>query len=306
MIAVAAILFLVVLGRAWARLPLAAGRTLAWLMLFGAIVGLERFYAESDPILRMGVLCGVLLAGLKAVVYVEWSSRGGRALSLGAYLAFGLGWFGMDPTPFAGARRTCDWRGDFRVGLTCVIVGTLLALVVRNLGWTAWVLPVFVPMSIGFHYGALRLLTAFWRSRGVPVRVLFRNPLVSSGLADFWSRRWNLAYSEMMVRVVKRPLQGVLGRGGSDFAVFLVSGLLHEVAITLPVGAGFGLPTLYFVLHGLVVRIKTVGWPAWLVTLWTLGWVAGPIGILFPRQFFEEVILRCLQVLPELNLSFTH
>ena len=302
-VTVAAILLLVALGRLWVRLPLPVGRTVAWLVLLVVLGSLGRMHAGADPILRMVVLCCGLLAGLKSVVYVEWSGRGRKTLSWWRYLGFGLAWFGMDPTPFAGTRRSCEWRADFKVGLACVVIGTVLALVVRNAGWTACVLPVFIPMSIGFHYGALRLLTAFWRARGFPVRVLFRNPLSSNSLADFWSRRWNLAYSEMMIRVVKRPLAGVVDSRGSDFAVFLVSGLLHEIAITVPVGAGYGLPTLYFVLHGLVVRIKTEGWPTWLSRPWTLGWVAAPVGVLFPKPFFDAVILRCLHVLPDLNLN---
>jgi alginate O-acetyltransferase complex protein AlgI len=170
------------------------------------------------------------------------------------------------------------------------------------MGWTALLL-VFIPMSLGFHYGALRVLTAGWRAAGTPVRVLFRNPLVTTGLGDFWGRRWNLGYSEMMVRVVKRPLEGLMSRSWADACVFLVSGLLHEVAITVPVGEGYGRPTLYFLLHGIAVKLEKPEWPLWGRRLWVAVWVIGPMGLLFPPAFHEEVILRCLLILPELTIE---
>lgn len=36
-------------------------------------------------------------------------------------------------------------------------------------------------------------------------------------------------------------------------AGFALSGLLHEMAISVPVRAGFGLPLLYFLMHGALV-----------------------------------------------------
>jgi hypothetical protein len=77
--------------------------------------------------------------------------------------------------------------------------------------------------------------------------------------------------------------------------VFLGSGLLHELAITLPVRSGFGLPTLYFALHGVLTlferkRGRPIGKiPALLA-------VVLPLGLLFPPAFQTEVIARCLEV----------
>jgi len=42
-------------------------------------------------------------------------------------------------------------------------------------------------------------------------------------------------------------------------AVFFVSGLLHELVISFPAGGGWGLPTLYFVLHGGLVWLERHG-----------------------------------------------
>jgi len=57
-------------------------------------------------------------------------------------------------------------------------------------------------MSLGFHFGALRVLKGGLRRAGFPVRTLFPNVLKAKGVGDFWSRRWNVGYSQMMQRLV--------------------------------------------------------------------------------------------------------
>jgi alginate O-acetyltransferase complex protein AlgI len=154
-------------------------------------------------------------------------------------------------------------------------------------------------MSAGFHFGILRLLTAFWRMQGFPVRVLFRNPLKMRGFRDFWSKRWNLAYSHMMARAVKKPLTPLLGENGSVFAVFVVSGLLHELAITVPVGAGYGWPTLFFLLHGVICFFEKRD----SVLMGVLCGVVLILGVpfLFGERFVEEIILPSRNVIEYFN-----
>lgn len=282
----------------WPRLSPRAGRMVAWGVMVVATGAAAT--APWHPIARMVMICCVLLAGMKGIVYVEWCAGGRRRLGFGRYFAFALLWFGMDPGAFARRVERLDWRRHFQVGLACVAGGTLAALAVRTLEWT-WIVAVFVPMSIGFHFGALQILTAGWRRGGFPVRTLFRNPLGSRSLADFWANRWNLGYAQMMARVVKRPLEPMIGARLAGMAVFLVSGLLHELAITVPVGAGYGLPTAYFGLQALAVRIEAAtpagGWRrAWAILL-----VVAPLPLLFPPGFQDEVILPCLRLLPDLG-----
>ena len=115
------------------------------------------------------------------------------------------------------------------------------------------------PASGGPEPGfALRL---FQRGRG---RVAGGGGL-SAAVPRRWPRRvwassgageWNLAFSEMTAVAVYRPLSAPLGRGTATLGAFLFSGVLHELAISLPVLAGFGLPSLYFALHGLLVLVK--------------------------------------------------
>jgi alginate O-acetyltransferase complex protein AlgI len=70
------------------------------------------------------------------------------------------------------------------------------------------------------------------------------------------------------------------------------------MAISVPVGAGFGLPLLYFIGQGVLVlaerRLREI-WPAlarrtWLAHVWTIGWLALPLPILFHPWFLAGVI----------------
>src|SRR5437763_446358 len=143
------------------------------------------------------------------------------------------------------------------------------------------------------HFGAFNILAGLWRLAGVDCRPLFRAPLVSRSLAEFWGRRWNLAFSEMTALGVYRPLAGVLGRGPATIGAFLCSGLLHELAISVPVKAGFGLPLGYFALHGTLVLLERRLEPArrgWLSHAWVLAWLALPLPALFHPWFLRGVV----------------
>lgn len=267
------------------RLPRPAGWTLALILIAVAHFSL----LGIDPISRMIGICTVLFAAMKGLVYAEW----GGELSWSRYLIFGICWFGMDPGSFAKKKTDLSWKNDLIVGIVLMIVGTVTAWIVWEIGWRQ-ILVMFVPMSLGFHFGALRILKGLHRRAGFPVRTLFPNILKTKGIGDFWSRRWNIGYSQMMQRLVGRPVEKRAGRSAGIMAIFVISGLLHEVAIVLPVQAGFGLPTAYFTAHGLVVLFeerldRSLGKiPALLA-------VALPLGILFPPAFQHEVIARCLQ-----------
>ena len=81
-------------------------------------------------------------------------------------------------------------------------------------------------------------------------------------------------------------------------ATFLFSGLVHELAISVPVRAGYGLPMTYFILQGLLVLFETTlhhaGFPInrrpWLGRLWVWFWIVAPLPILFHRPFLAGVV----------------
>ena len=108
-------------------------------------------------------------------------------------------------------------------------------------------------------------------------------------------------FSEMTAIAVYRPLAASVGRGPALLAGFALSGLLHEMAISVPVRAGFGLPLLYFLLHGILVLIEKAlaraghplrGWPG---RAWAFFWLVAPLSILFHQPFLAGVIWPFMQ-----------
>jgi len=175
-----------------------------------------------------------------------------------------------------------------------MLAGTLSAWLVWAMEWRQLIV-MFLPMSLGFHFGALRVLKGCLRATGFPVRTLFPNLLKTQGVGDFWSRRWNVGYSQMMQRLVGRPVEALAGVNTGTMAIFVASGLLHELAITLPVQSGFGLPTVYFTLHGFLTLLER-RWGRPIGKMPALLAVVLPLGLLFPPAFQNEVIARCLGV----------
>ena len=76
----------------------------------------------------------------------------------------------------------------------------------------------------------------------------------------------------------------------ATLSAFALSGLIHELVISLPADAGFGLPIGYFLLQGLaaLAQRKTAILRGWLFTMLV---VAGPAFWLFHPPFVRRVII---------------
>src|SRR4029077_16004410 len=81
-------------------------------------------------------------------------------------------------------------------------------------------------------------------------------PLRSASLGEFWGKRWNLGFRQLAHELFFHPLHRRLGADAAGFLVFAVSGLIHDLVISLPARGGYGLPTLYFLLQGARMTIE--------------------------------------------------
>ena len=305
-VALLAAVFVVVLiaGYTMGRyLSTGIARALAWSMLVFGTLGIERLVSSEPPGVRMVALITYALLGMKVIVVIEERARRMQPLSPGMWFGFAAAWFGMRPRLFASAEsHPLSGAGALlRRGTINAVTGSVLVVLAR-IAWTgthsrllATVL-LLPGLSLLVHFGLCNLLAGAWRWRGVACEALFRAPLRSQNLGEFWARRWNLAFSEMTTIAVYRPLADRIGRGPALMAGFAVSGLLHEMAISVPVRAGFGLPLLYFLLHGGLVLVERalarVGYPlsGWVGRAWAIFWVLAPLPILFHRPFLAGVI----------------
>jgi hypothetical protein len=291
--------------------PGPASRSAAWLLAVLSTAGVERIARGEPAGFRMLAVIGALLFGMKAVVSVESVAAGEPRLSPGRWLAFAALWPGMRPGLFStcGQPRLPGAGALIARGANRSLFGAAL-LALARLAWawsgsrllaTALALP---GISFVLHFGLLNLAAGAWRLFGVPAAPLFRAPLRSRSLREFWGRRWNLAFSEMTALGVYRPLKGVIGTAPATVVAFLFSGLLHEAAISLPVRAGFGQPLGYFALHGIAMlaeaRLAKAGRPidahAGLGRAWTIAWLVVPLPVLFHRPFLAGVIWPLLGI----------
>lgn len=293
-----AIPFLVILGIAAG--PMFASmkstnlrRSCGWLWFILLTIAAHFILLENGSFTRMVGICCVLLGGMKGLVYAEWAKT--DKLTLPRYAIFSFLWFGMDPGTFRFKNPKLRWKSDIAIGFLLTVIGLCGSWIVARFEWRNIIIIMFLPLSLGFHFGVLRILKGSLRFFGFPVRTLFPNPLETHGIADFWSRRWNVGYSQMMQRIVGRPIESIAGKSAGVMAVFFTSGLLHEVAITLPVMSGFGLPTLYFTLHGFLTLLEKK-WNRPLGTIPTLICVILPMGCLFPEKFQTQIIEKSLGV----------
>jgi alginate O-acetyltransferase complex protein AlgI len=181
-------------------------------------------------------------------------------------------------------------------------------------------------MILILHFGLFDLAAIAWRIGGVDARPIMNSPIKATSLNDFWGRRWNGAFNQLMFDVLFRPLTRWLGGrssrdarirsrrrstlhfqsavGRATLTAFFVSGLIHELVISLPAGGGYGLPTAYFLLQGwgVVAQRTLVGKRFDLARgvrgrIFTMLIAAGPAFWLFHPPFVRNVILPFMKVI---------
>ncbi len=253
----------------------------------------------NEPLGRLAAATLGLLTLIKALLWLR-ARRTGAPHPVGAsLLLWGLLW--PDPRPETFADRTApptDADREFLRGALSFAGGVLLFTALA-LSWPtlpagprsfAGVLALFMLL----HLGAARMLFAGFRLGGWPVEPLFRDPLRSASLRDFWSRRWNLAFVAMNQRLFRPLFPARCPRALVVLGLFLISGALHELAISFPTGSAIGGPFLYFALHGVLVLVETrLRLPErhpLLARLWTWALVLLPLPLLFPAPFRGALI----------------
>jgi alginate O-acetyltransferase complex protein AlgI len=157
-----------------------------------------------------------------------------------------------------------------------------------------------VGIILILHFGLFDVASIGWRALRVDASPIMNHPLRSTSVSEFWGRRWNAAFNDLAVRLVFRPVARHTGAVAATLIAFAVSGFVHELVISLPAGAGFGLPTAYFLLQGFAVlaerkwTVLSGGTPGWFFTMIV---VATPAYWLFHPPFVRRVILPFMQAI---------
>lgn len=244
--------------------------------------------------------------------WVTWHGTAVKGVSAWRHLAYLFAWPGLDARSFLDPKSITPQQrprpGEWLLGFAKFICGAVIVWgVVPRVpadfpiltGWIGMAGLVFL-----LHFGLFHLLSCFWRAAGVNARPLMNWPVLATSVTEFWGKRWNTAFRDLTHRFLFRPLSTRLGAVGALLTGFLLSGVVHDLVISVPAGGGYGWPTVYFLVQGaalLIERSRTgrrlgLG-KGWRGRVFAAAVIAGPAYALFHPPFIHNVVLPFLNAI---------
>jgi hypothetical protein len=208
----------------------------------------------------MWTLSFAIFLGLKWITW--WRVRDCVPHSPWRSLAYVAAWPGMDAESFLSADKrpakptARDWlwpslKTALGIALLWIVARSIQAQQNLVRGWIG-----LFGMVLLLHFGSFHLIALFWQARGIDAQPIMSKPLLSKSLSEFWGKRWNLGFRQLAHDLIFRPLYKRTGVAAAGLLVFVASGLIHDLVISMPARTGYGLPTGYFVLQGLGVTLE--------------------------------------------------
>ena len=177
------------------------------------------------------------------------------------------------------------------LGLIILVLGIYVANTLTEHLVFAGLLMIW-GLGLCFHMGLALLNSCALQLFKIESPVLCKSPIKSKNLRDFWSVRWNRAFSDFMRVVFLKKYGKRLGSLGSILLIFCLSGIIHELVITIPLGRLYGLPFLYFLIQGVGMILEKKyanNWKPLYKKMWAYSFLIGPILLLFPIPFLEMI-----------------
>lgn len=259
----------------------------------------------------MWTLATAIYAMCKMLTWSTTSSGRAPGWKQAAYL---LAWPGMDAAAFLESQPQthCCRRGEWTRSAAGLILGTLLMFVVARrlpaahqyvVGWIG-----MIGIVLTLHFGAFQLLSCLWRGLDVEARPLMNRPLYSTSLGEFWGRRWNTAFRDLTHRYLFKPLAARFGPRAGILAGFALSGLVHDLVISVPAGAGYGGPTLFFTIQGIAMVVERsefgrhIGFGRGAIGRWfAFVSLVAPLPLLFHRPFVVGIVVPFMHAIGALS-----
>ncbi len=242
----------------------------------------------------MWLLAGALFMLGKAAVFVQAKRRGASWSGWKTIAWFAL-WPGMNKNDFNECGQKCPRSfpfAIFKVSLGAVLLWGGARHFAHPLaaGWCG-----MIGLILVLHFGVFDLIATFWQSRGFRAAPIMNTPIASLSVAEFWGRRWNSGFRDLAHPFLFVPAARRWGLHAALWVSFAVSGIAHELVISVPAGGGYGLPTVYFLLQALGITSerrmsKSLNSRA---TRWffTHAFTVLPAFILFHPPFVERVMI---------------
>lgn len=285
-----------------------ASAAIAWLPLLLWPLAVVLFANGLPAWAYMWLLALAIFAGCK---WLTWRKACGAGVTVwpARHLAYLFAWPGMNARDFLAGRVDFAVTGRawfaaiFKTLLGAVFFwGLARTLEARSLTLAAWL--GMAGAILLLHFGLFHLLALAWQSAHVPAPPLMQAPLRACSLGDFWSARWNIAMRDLVHAYALLPMKRRLGLPLATLAVFVLSGLIHDLVISVPAGAGYGLPTAYFTLQGAGVLFErshaghALGLArGWRGRFFTLCVTALPVCALFHPAFVQQVFVPFMRAL---------
>jgi hypothetical protein len=255
----------------------------------------------------MTIICAAIYSSFK---WISWRTAKIPPASWRRKLAWWLAWPGMDVVRFlsepqdrAALKATSGewlWAACKTISGACLFAVGVLLVRRGELYFGGWC--GMFGMVFMLHFGIFHLMSCGWRAAGVDAPPIMDHPLRSQTLGEFWGRRWNRAFRDAAHAALFRPIARRYGALAAMWAVFLFSGVVHEAGISVPAEAGYGLPTLYFIVQALAIMFQGLR-PGKQLSLdrgqlgqaFTTLVVYLPIPILFHPPFVYRVVVPLMQ-----------
>jgi hypothetical protein len=256
---------------------------------------------------QMWLLAILIYAVCKAAVWMRLRECSAPYWKQAAFL---LAWPGMDANEFVGKGSESTPRRDLTSETLWAIASQAFGAILfwfaapqvsdEQVTLIAW-LGMLGTISM-LHFGAFRLLANYWQSKGIAARPIMIAPWTASSVSEFWGQRWNTGFRDLAAQCIFRPVARRAGVASATWAVFLFSGVVHDLVISLPAGAGYGGPMLYFVIQAMAVQFEHTELAGRLGMrsaiggrLLTLVAVLAPVDLLFHAPFRTHVIIPFME-----------
>jgi hypothetical protein len=249
-----------------------------------------------------------IFAGCKWLTWVQARVAGVPWWLHAGYL---LAWPGLDADAFLSPKRASaqppappEWLSAGVKLLSGILLFWIVARAIPGeygilRGWIG-----MIGLILMLHFGSFHLVSCVWRTIGVQARPLMNKPLSSDSLSEFWGKRWNTSFRDITYRFLFQPLARQTSPQWAVAIGFLLSGLVHDLVISVPAGGGYGGPTVFFIVQGaaMLAERSAAGQSLGLGR----GWIGGlfaklalivPAYGLFHPPFVRNIILPFMQAL---------
>jgi hypothetical protein len=241
---------------------------------------------------------------------LTWNSVDTAGVAVWRQWAYLLAWPGMNAARFLSLDRSTPVEPptprEWITATVNLVAGVVIFWTAQHwlpsqllVGWAG-----MIGVVLMLHFGSFHLMSCFWRSVGIDAPPLMNRPTHSASVVEFWGRRWNTAFRDLTYQFLFRPLRSALGAVGALVIGFVISGMIHDLVISVPAEGGYGGPTIFFLIQAAAILFERSspgralglgrGWRGWLFTAIVL---LLPVRLLFHASFVTKIVLPFMHAL---------